>query len=117
MFGSDPLYGRPAAGLFQRLRVAAYAGLDANERMLVAGDTITALVDGRAPAPATPPRIAEVRPTSGRLARVSSYLLMSFAAGVGAGPPPDPARALPGIQLARGVCRNARCAAASTSAE
>jgi uncharacterized protein len=106
VFGSDPPYGRPAGGLFQTLRVAAYAGLDANERALVAGGTISAILDGRAPAAATPPRVAQVRPISGRLARVSGYLLMTFAAVVGAGPPPDPARALPGIQLARGACRD-----------
>ena len=106
VFGSDPPYGRPAGGLFQTLRAAAYAGLDASERALVAGGTITALLDGRAPAAATPPRVAQVRLTSGRLARVGGYLLMTFAAVVGAGPPPDPTRALPGIQLARGVCRD-----------
>ena len=117
VFGSDPPYGRPAGGLFQTLRVAAYAGLDANERALVAGGTISALLDGRAPAAATAPRVAEVRLTSGRLARVSAYLLMTFAAVVGAGPPPDPARALPGIQLARGVCRDPDPGAAGRALE
>jgi hypothetical protein len=31
---------------------------------------------------------------------------MGFAAVMGAGPPPDPSRALPGIALARAVCRD-----------
>jgi len=106
VFGSDAPYGRPVGGLFQTLRVAAYAGLDAGERALVAGGTIGALLEGEELAPATPPRLAQVRPTSGRLARVSAYLVMTFAATVAAGPPPDPTRGLPGIQLARGVCRD-----------
>jgi GNAT superfamily N-acetyltransferase len=106
VFGSDPPYGRPIGGLFQTLRVAAYAGLDASERALVAGGTISAVLEGRAPAVATAPRVAQIRPTSGRLARVSGYLLMAFAVVVGAGPPPDPERALPGLQLARAVCRD-----------
>lgn len=106
VFGSDPPYGRPIGGMFQTLRVAAYAGLDASERALVAGGTISAVLEGRAPAVATAPRVAQIRSTSGRLARLNGYLLMAFAVVVGAGPPPDPARALPGLQLARAVCRD-----------
>ncbi|MEO9121132.1 MAG: amidohydrolase family protein [Solirubrobacteraceae bacterium] len=106
VFGSDPPYGRPIGGLFLTLRGAAYAGLDASERALVAGGTISAVLEGRAPAVATAPRVAQIRSTSGRLARLSGYLLMAFAVVVGAGPPPDPARALPGLQLARAVCRD-----------
>jgi hypothetical protein len=106
VFASDVPYGRPIGGLFQTMRVAAYAGLDVAERASVAGATMTALVEGQPLAPASPPRVAQVRPTSGRLARLSGYLLMGFAAVMGAGPPPDPARALPGIALARAVCRD-----------
>jgi hypothetical protein len=106
VFGSDPPYGRPIGGLFQTLRVAAYAGLDFSERALVAGGTISAVLEGRAPAVPKAPRVAQIRPTSGRLARLSGYLLMAFAVVVGVGPPPDPARALPGLQLARAVCRD-----------
>ena len=106
VFGSDAPYGRPAAGLFQTMRAAAYAGLDQTERALIAGGTITALLDGRPLAAPTPPRLPQVRPTSGSLARVTGYLLMSFAAAVSAGSPPDPARGLIGIQLARAVCRD-----------
>ena len=106
VFASDMPYGRPVGGLFQTLRVAAYAGLDATERAAVAGATMSALLEGRPLAEARPPRLAQVRPMSGRLGRVSNYLLMGFASAVGAGPPPDPARALPGIALARTVCRD-----------
>jgi hypothetical protein len=105
VFGSDVPYGRPAGGLFQALRVAAYAGLDVHERASVVGGTMTALLQGRPLARALPPRVAQVRPTSGRLGRVSSYLLMGFASIMSA-PPPDPARALPGIALARAACRD-----------
>jgi hypothetical protein len=106
VFASDVPYGRPVGGLFQTMRVAAYAGLDVTERASVAGATMTALVEGEPLAPASPPRVPQVRPTNGRLARLSGYLLMSFAAVTGAGPPPDPMRALPGIALARAVCRD-----------
>jgi uncharacterized protein len=106
VFGSDAPYGRPNGGLFQTLRAAAYAGLDPSERALVAGGTISRLLEDRPLAAATPPRLAQVRPTSGRLARVTGYLLMSFGATVSAGPPPDPARGLPGIHLARAACRD-----------
>jgi uncharacterized protein len=106
VFGSDAPYGRPAGGLFQTMRAARYAGLDEEARALIAGGTITALLHGRPLAPATPPRLARVRPIDGSLARISKYLLMSFAAAIATGPPADPARALTGIQLARAVCRD-----------
>ena len=106
VFGSDAPYGRPAGGLFQAMRAAAYAGLDHTDRALIAGGTITALLEGRPLPAATPPRLPQVRPTSGSLARVNGYLLMSFAATVSAGPPPDPVRGLIGVQLARAACRD-----------
>ncbi len=106
VFGSDPPYGRPIGGVYQTLRVCAYAGLDADERVMVTGGTITALLEGRPLAAARPPRVAQVRAVSGRLERANNYLLMAFAAVIGSGPPPDPARALPHIALARAVCRD-----------
>jgi uncharacterized protein len=106
VFGSDAPYGRPAGGLFQAMRAAAYAKLDHTERALIASGTISALLEGRPLAAATTPRLPQVRPTNGSLARVSGYLLMSFAATVSAGPPADPARGLIGIRLARAVCRD-----------
>jgi len=106
VFGSDPPYGRPVGGLFQAMRVAAYAGLDGAGRARIAGETMTALLERRPLAPPSPPRIAASRPISGRLTRVSSYLLMGFGAAMGSGPPPDPARAVPMIALARTVCRD-----------
>ncbi len=106
VFGSDVPYGRPVGGLFHTLRVASYAGLDVSERESVAGATMRALLERQPLAEALPPRIGQVRLTSGRLARVNAYLLMGFGAVMGAGPPPELARLLPGIALARAVCRD-----------
>jgi len=55
VFGSDAPYGRPAGGLFQAMRAAAYAGLDHADRALIAGGTVTMLLEGRPLAAATPP--------------------------------------------------------------
>lgn len=106
VFGSDPPYGRPIGGLFQTMRAAAYAGLDASERGLVAGGTVTALLEGGTLPPISPPRIPQVRPVSGRLARVGAYLMMGFSAVMSGGRPPDTTRALPGIALARAAARD-----------
>ena len=57
VFASDMPYGRPVGGLFHTLRVAAYAGLSVAEREAIAGDTMTAILEGRPPAKALPPRI------------------------------------------------------------
>ncbi|MGI8572031.1 MAG: amidohydrolase family protein [Solirubrobacteraceae bacterium] len=106
VFGSDPPYGRPIGGLFQTMRAAAYAGLDASERGSVAGGTVTALLEGGTLPPISPPRIPQVRPVSGRLARVGAYLMMGFSAVMSGGRPPDTTRALPGIALARAAARD-----------
>ena len=106
VFASDMPYGRPVAGLFHTLRIAAYAGLSAAEREDVAGATMAALLEGRPLAKVRPPRLAPVRPINGRLARVGAYLQSGFGAVVGAGQPLDPSKALPGIALARAVCRD-----------
>jgi hypothetical protein len=105
VFASDVPYGRPAAGLYLAMRVAAYAGLDAEERALVAGGTMAAVLDGDGPPQARPPRLPRVRPASGSLTRVAAYLLMGFGAVISS-PPPDPSRALPWIALARAVARD-----------
>ena len=106
VFASDMPYGRPVGGLYTAMRVATYAGLDAAERASVAGATMAAILDGRPLAPALPPRVGEVRPVSGRLVRISGYVLMGFASVMGSMPPLDLGRALPGIALARAVCRD-----------
>jgi hypothetical protein len=106
VFASDPPYGRPLSGLFHALRVAAYAGLDGAEREALAGGTMSALLERRALAPARAPRIPANRTVNGRLARVGAYLLSGFGAVTGSAPPLDPAKALPGIALARNVCRD-----------
>jgi len=105
VFASDVPYGRPPGALFLAMRVAAYAGLDLDERALVAGGTMAAVLAGDGPPPAKPPRLARVRPASGSLARVAAYLLMGFGAVISS-PPPVPARALPWVELARAVCRD-----------
>jgi hypothetical protein len=105
VFGSDAPYGQPVVGLFLAMRAAAYAGLDADDRALVAGGTMTALLDGNEPPAATSPRLARVRPVAGSLVRAATYLMMGFSAALSA-PPPLPSRALSWIELARGVCRD-----------
>lgn len=105
VFGSDAPYGQPAAGLFLAMRAAAYAGLDARDRALIAGGTMTAVLDGRDPLPATPPRLARVRPVAGSLVRVGMYLMMALSAVLSA-PTQVPSRVLSWTELARGVCRD-----------
>jgi hypothetical protein len=117
VFGSDPPYGRPTAGMFQTLRVAALAGLEADDVALLTGGTITALLEGDELPPTTPPRLPQVRPMNGRLLRVAYYLLMSFSAVVDGARPPDAARALPGLRFARSVCRDPDPGAAGPALE
>src|SRR5262245_21833515 len=106
VFGSDAPYGQPTEGLFLAMRAAAYAGLDADDRALVAGGTMTAVLDGNPPPSPTPPRLQRVRPFAGSLDRVATYLMMGFSAVLSA-PPPRPSRALSWLELARGLCRDA----------
>ncbi|HWF74359.1 MAG TPA: amidohydrolase family protein [Solirubrobacteraceae bacterium] len=105
VFASDIPYGRPNAGLFLAMRAAAKAGLDAEDRALVAGGTMAAVLDGSGPPAAKPPRLPRIRPASGSLTRVAAYLLMAFGAVIST-PPPDPARGLPWTNLAHAVCRD-----------
>jgi hypothetical protein len=106
VFASDVPYGRPIGALHAALRIAAYAGLDDRERTSLVGATMTDILEGRPLADPRPPRVPEIRPFSGRLARVNGYVLMAFAAALGAGPPPDFARGLQFIALARAACRD-----------
>jgi predicted TIM-barrel fold metal-dependent hydrolase len=106
VFASDVPYGRPLPALHAVLRIAAYAGLDDSERTKLVGATMTDILERRPLARATPPRVPQVRSVSGRLTRINGYLLMAFAAALGSGPPPDFARGLQFISLARSVCRD-----------
>jgi uncharacterized protein len=107
VYASDAPYGRPAFGLYQALRIGAHvAGLDEDELRMLAGGTMAAVLDRRPLAPATPPRVPEVRPVTGRLLRAATYLHMGFSAVVSADGARDPARALPWIALARTVGRD-----------
>jgi hypothetical protein len=105
VFASDVPYGRPVGGLFLAMRAAAYAGLDDEQRALVAGGTMSAVLDGAGLPEARPPALPRVRPVNGSLTRVAAYTLMSFGAVIGT-TNPDPERALPWIQLARAVGRD-----------
>jgi hypothetical protein len=93
-------------GLYTALRLAAYAGLDADERRALVGGTMLAALENRPLADVTPPRVPQVRAVSGRLTRVNGYVMMAFAAAIGAGPPTDPTRILPFVSLARAACRD-----------
>jgi hypothetical protein len=106
VFASDVPYGRPIGALHAALRIAAYAGLDAGERERLVGQTMSDVLENRPLADPRPPRVAELRRVSGRLARVNAYVLMSFAAAIGSRPPPDFGRALPFVAMARAACRD-----------
>jgi hypothetical protein len=107
VFASDVPYGRPAFALYQALRVGRkVAGLDDDELRMLAGGTMAALLDGAALPAATPPRVAQVRPTVGRLLRVTTYLHSAFASMLAADGARDPARALPWIAMGRTACRD-----------
>jgi hypothetical protein len=119
VFASDVPYGRPAFALYMALRIATHvAGLDeAGLRMLVGGTMARVLDREPLPEPRAP-RVAEVRPVSGRLLRAATYLHMGFAAIV-SGPDGrrDAARALPWVAQARAVCRDPDAGAAAPALE
>jgi uncharacterized protein len=106
VFASDVPYGRPLGALHTALRMAAYAGLDGPERERLVGATMIDVLERRPLPDPTPPRVPEIRAINGRLARVNGYLMMSFAAAMGSGPPPSFDRGLQFIALARAVCRD-----------
>jgi predicted TIM-barrel fold metal-dependent hydrolase len=117
VFASDVPYGRPLGALHTALRLAAYAGLDDRERAALVGATMTDILEGRPLAAPKPPRVPQIRPVSGRLTRINGYLLMSFGAAIGSGPPPDFARGLQFIALARAACRDPDPGAAGPALE
>ncbi len=106
VFASDVPYGRPRGALYTALRMGMYAGLDERDRKHLVGATMTDILEGRPLADPKPPRIPEIRRISGRLARANGYIMMSFAAAISSGPPPNFTRALPFVALARAVCRD-----------
>jgi hypothetical protein len=117
VFASDVPYGRPIGAVHTALRISAYAGLDEAERTALLGGTMIAILERREAAAPKAPRVPEVRPISGRLARINGYLMMSFAAALSAGPPPDFSRAAPFVSLARAVCRDPDPGAAGPALE
>jgi len=104
VFASDPPYGFPNSGLYLAMRVAAYAGLDAAEREMIAGKTMGDVLDHGTLPPVTAPRLGDVRRVSGRLARVESHLLMAVAAALAN--PLVPEASLGFLNLARAACRD-----------
>lgn len=106
VFASDVPYGRPASGLFAALRVADFVGLDDDDRRLLAGGTMAAVLDGEPLPQKRPLRLGAVRPASAPLLRVSMYLAMAFGGALSGGFPPDPARMAPFIAMARTVARD-----------
>jgi predicted TIM-barrel fold metal-dependent hydrolase len=105
VFASDSPYGQPLPDLYLAMRAAARAGVDAQGRAMIAGGTMTAVLD-RQPLPAaTEPRLEQVRPVNGRLLRINGYLMMAFGAALTTSPP-DVARAQEGVALARNACRD-----------
>ena len=117
VFASDVPYGRPLGALHTTLRIAAYAGLDERERALLVGGTMTDILEAARGAEPRPPRVPQLRRVSGRLTRINAYVLMSFAAALGAGPPPDLRRGLQFVAIARGVCRDPDPGAAGPALE
>jgi hypothetical protein len=105
VFASDIPYGRSLGALHTALRLARFADLDAPDRERLVGGTMIDILEGRPLPPATPPRVPEVRAVDVRVARVIGYIMMSFAAVMGSGPPPDLTRGLQFISLARAACR------------
>ena len=106
VYASDIPYGRPVTSLYLAMRAAAYAGLDREERGLVAGGTVRALVERRPLTAARAPRAGQTRLVSGRLLRVSGYIANAFGAMAGGGPPADPERGRQHLALARAACRD-----------
>jgi uncharacterized protein len=106
VFASDVPYGRPMGALHTALRMATYAGLDEAERGYLVGATMTDILEARPLRAPTPPRVPDIRAINGRLARVNGYLMMSFAAALGSGPPPNFANGLQFVALARSTCRD-----------
>jgi hypothetical protein len=117
VFASDAPYGRPIRALHTALRIAAYAGLDAGERTSLVGATMTDILERRPLPEPKPPRVPEPRLVDGRLTRINGYVMMSFAAAVGSGPPADPAGSLPFIAMARAACRDPDPGAAGPALE
>src|ERR1700712_3750347 len=104
VFASDPPYGFPNSGLYLAMRCAAYAGIDAAGRELIAGKTMGDLLDHGTLPEVTPPRLGGTRVVDSRLARVESDLAMALGAAFSN--PTVPEFALGFLNLARASCRD-----------
>ena len=107
VFASDAPYGRPAE---RALHGAAGRGARTPRRRRSAAARRRQHAGGARRHAARGPHSArgshESRAVNGRLLRLGAYLMMGFGAVVGTGAGPEPARALPGIALARCVARD-----------
>ena len=116
VFASDVPYGRPLGALHTALRVAALR----RPRRARAQRSRRRDDDRHPGAPAAgrprAPRVPEIRPVSGRLTRINGYMMMSFAAAISSGPPPDFTRGLPFMAMARAACRDPEPGAAGAGA-
>ena len=102
VYGSDPPYGAPLAGLYLALRCAAAVGLDPARTGLMVGGTVAAALAGEdLPAP-TAPAGPRARARWGALDRAGAYTLIAFAALWAAGP----AAIREGLDLALAACRD-----------
>jgi hypothetical protein len=115
VFASDIPYGRSLGALHTALRLARFADLDGAECERLVGATMIDILEGRPLPPVTPPRVPEIRAVDVRVARVTGYIMMSFAAVMGSGPPPDLSRGLQFISLARAACRDPQPGAAAAA--
>lgn len=80
VFGSDPPYGRPLAGLYLVGRVGRALGLPEPTLRAMLGGTIASVLDGRGVGPQGDPAGPDGITLAGPLARVYAYGAMVFAA-------------------------------------
>jgi predicted TIM-barrel fold metal-dependent hydrolase len=106
VFASDVPYGRPIRGLYVALRAAALAGLDDDDRALLAGGTMAAALEGGPLPEPRAPRLESVRAVDGTLLRIASYLMMAFGAAMAGREQRDLSKVVEPIALARCVCRD-----------
>ncbi|MEW6582186.1 MAG: amidohydrolase family protein [Actinomycetota bacterium] len=102
VFGSDPPYGDPAAGLYVTLRALAACGVDGDATRAVLGATARAAERGGPLPQPTAPAAAEAVALPADCLRVWGYALVSLGALLTG----NPLGALEGVELALAACRD-----------